>query len=53
MVTGEKTETDRTSVIILTNLNRTFLLQQQDGLGDFILPPGALGGGDTVALAVN
>ena len=53
MVTGEKTETDRTSVIILTNLNRTFLLQQQDSLGDFILPPGALGGGDTVALAVD
>ena len=52
-MTGEKTETDRTSVIILTHLNRTLLLQQQDGLGDFILPPGALGGGDTIALAVN
>ena len=52
-MTGEKTETDRTSVIIPTHLNRTLLLQQQYSFRDFVLPTGSLGGGDTVALAIN
>ena len=52
-MTGEKTETDRTSVIIPTHLNRTLLLQQQYSFRDFVLPTGSLGGGDTVTLAIN